>query len=702
MASLGDMVVRIVGDATEFNKSIDAAHSKFQNATSNFQKLGANLTKFVTLPILGIGAAAVKSAADMEMQEAAFTTLLGSAEKAKVLLGDIAELAAKTPFQMPDLAEASRTMLAFGISSEKVLPNLRMLGDIAGGDATKLKSLTLAFSQIQSTGRLMGQDLLQLINAGFNPLTIIAQKTGKSMADLKKEMEQGAISADMVADAFQTATSEGGLFFGGMERASKTLTGQFSTLMDDMKALGRSIGEILLPTIKDIVAGASEWVKNFTSLDEEAKKLILIFAGLVASIGPLISVSLQLIKILPAIKAGMLAISANPTIIALSAAVAALYAVSMAAVAIGVGMKKAAAESNALKVALEGVATIEDYLLAIKKQEAEVSAAERALSVSPAAFKKAMEDRLAREREKLRVVRENYRYALLEIEAKKRAAEEAARKADEEAKAEARLAAEEAKRFSTAIPATTVIIENEEEITKEKEKQVGLVRESRNLVAVETDEIVSQTELRIAGNERIAQSNQEIHDAKMEQLEAERVASQYIYGQINSLIDMVGDNEIARIEQSELSEKEKAIAIAKAKRKQAIWDKAQGVVDIGINTAVAITKALPNVILAAAIGALGAAQAAAVLAKPLPEIPTFAAGGVVMPQPGGVQALVAEAGVPEAIIPLDRFDEMLNNLDASSGGMTHLVVNLDSRPLLDKIFEATRNRTVLISAGAVV
>ena len=77
----------------------------------------------------------------------------------------------------------------------------------------KLSSLTLAFSQVQSTGRLMGQDLLQMIGQGFNPLQIISEKTGRSMADLKKDMENGAISADMVTEAFKIATSEGGRFF---------------------------------------------------------------------------------------------------------------------------------------------------------------------------------------------------------------------------------------------------------------------------------------------------------------------------------------------------------------------------------------------------------------------------------------------------------------------------------------------------------
>jgi len=231
VASLGDLVVRIVGDITDFNKKIGEAEKKFNDATNNFSKIGKSLTTFVTLPILGIGAAAVKSAADMEMQQAAFETMLGSAAAAKDMLAQLVDLAAKTPLRLTDLSDGTKTLLAFGVSADKIVPTLKMLGDVALGDAERLKRLTLAFAQTQSAGRLMGQDLLQMVNAGFNPLQVIAEKTGKDMLTLRKEMEAGAISSEMVAAAFQSATSEGGKFFQGMERGSKTLAGQFSTLL---------------------------------------------------------------------------------------------------------------------------------------------------------------------------------------------------------------------------------------------------------------------------------------------------------------------------------------------------------------------------------------------------------------------------------------------------------------------------------------
>jgi tape measure domain-containing protein len=116
-----------------------------------------------------------------------------------------------------------------------------MLGDVSMGNKEKLSGLSLAFAQVQATGRLMGQDLLQMINQGFNPLQIISEKTGKSMSVLKKEMEDGKISAEMVTGAFETATSQGGLFYQGMDRGAKTLNGTFSTLWDNIKNMSASL-----------------------------------------------------------------------------------------------------------------------------------------------------------------------------------------------------------------------------------------------------------------------------------------------------------------------------------------------------------------------------------------------------------------------------------------------------------------------------
>jgi len=155
--------------------------------------------------------------ARMEQYTTSFTTMLGDQAKAQQLVNDLKAEAARTPFGMEDLAKNTQTLMAFGISADEAQLRLGQLGDISQGDAQKLESLTLAFAQMSSTGKLTGQDLNQMINAGFNPLEEMSRKTGKSIGELKDEMAKGAISADMVADAFASATAEGGRFYGAMD-----------------------------------------------------------------------------------------------------------------------------------------------------------------------------------------------------------------------------------------------------------------------------------------------------------------------------------------------------------------------------------------------------------------------------------------------------------------------------------------------------
>jgi hypothetical protein len=98
----------------------------------------------------------------------------------------------------------------------------------------------------------MGQDLNQLINAGFNPLQVISEKTGRSMADLKDDMAAGLITFSDVEDAFKDVTSEGGKFFKMMERQSATVGGRLSTLRDNLQQIGRNLGEIAAPALETI------------------------------------------------------------------------------------------------------------------------------------------------------------------------------------------------------------------------------------------------------------------------------------------------------------------------------------------------------------------------------------------------------------------------------------------------------------------
>lgn len=193
-------------------------------------------------------------ASSFEQDSIAFKVLLGDAQKASAMLEDFRKLDQNSPLNFDDLTSAGKTMLAFGADAQSVVGDLHMLGDISLGNSERFKALGLAFSQIQSTGRLMGQDLLQLVSAGFNPLQQISEKTGESMADLKKKMEGGGISFADVRSAMVDATSAGGRFFGAMEAGADSYQGRMAKLDGALNQFRKSIGEGLNQALKPIVS----------------------------------------------------------------------------------------------------------------------------------------------------------------------------------------------------------------------------------------------------------------------------------------------------------------------------------------------------------------------------------------------------------------------------------------------------------------
>lgn len=209
---------------------------------------GALLTNPIAMAAAGIGLV-TKLGIEAEKTSVAFDVLLGSHDKATAMVEAIKKYGDTSPYESPALLENAKMMLAFGIANEKVLPSMKMLGDIAMGDANKMNSLVLAFSQISSAGKMQGQDLLQLVNVGFNPLNELSKMTGKSMADLRKEMEQGKISAELVTKAFQHATGPGGQFNGMTDKIANTVGGRLSTTLDNLKRTLLGVYDIISPVL---------------------------------------------------------------------------------------------------------------------------------------------------------------------------------------------------------------------------------------------------------------------------------------------------------------------------------------------------------------------------------------------------------------------------------------------------------------------
>lgn len=215
---------------------------------------------------------------EFESMETSLKVLLGgSEEKLNNIMGQIKEYALASPLNTKDMVGAVQMMTSFGIEAEKSIDYLKAIGDISMGDAGKFNSLALAFSQMSSAGKLMGQDLIQMVNAGFNPLEEISRKTGKSIGELKNEMSSGAISSKMVQDAFISATSAGGKFFGMADEGSKTLNGQISMLQESFDNMFNEIGSKGEGVVMKAVQAGTYLVENYETIGKVLEGLLIAY-----------------------------------------------------------------------------------------------------------------------------------------------------------------------------------------------------------------------------------------------------------------------------------------------------------------------------------------------------------------------------------------------------------------------------------------
>lgn len=286
----GEIAARVTLDTSQLDKDVQRATGKFREISQSAQQESNRMRD----ALLGVGKAmgiafsaqqaisfvkqVVNVRSEIQALEVSFRTLLGSQQASAELMRQMKEFAAATPLQLGALAKGAQTMLGFNLDPDEIMPMLKAIGDISMGDAQKFQSLTLAFSQMSSVGKLMGQDLLQMINAGFSPLAVMAEKTGKSIGELKEEMSAGAISADMVKQAFIDATSEGGQFYGMLSGQGDTVKGAMAQLSGAFTDMFNGIGEQSEGIIKGSVKSVQWLVENYETLGK-------VLAGIIATYG---------------------------------------------------------------------------------------------------------------------------------------------------------------------------------------------------------------------------------------------------------------------------------------------------------------------------------------------------------------------------------------------------------------------------------
>lgn len=219
----------------------------------------------------------------MEYYTTSFTVMTGSADKASETVQKLAEIGAATPFDMPQLADATSLLMNFGFSADDAVDSMMMLGDISQGNAEKLNSIARAYGKMSSAQKVSLEDINMMIDAGFNPLQEISEKTGESMQSLYGRISKGKMSVDEITESMKRSTSEGGKYFQSMDAQSQTLDGRLSTLSDTINS---KLGEALQPILQK---AADEWIPNITNAIDniDVDSVVSVIDDIVSAVGDL-------------------------------------------------------------------------------------------------------------------------------------------------------------------------------------------------------------------------------------------------------------------------------------------------------------------------------------------------------------------------------------------------------------------------------
>jgi tape measure domain-containing protein len=253
------IVIKARDEASKVFSSVErntSTLSKRMNAASGASAAFAVALGGVTAAAGGLGLAALKAAAGAEQTRVAFTTMLGSAEKADTFIRDLIQFAKTTPFTLQGLETASKQLLAYGFAQEEVLPNLKALGNVAAGvGMDKLPNLILAFGQVRAATKLTGMELRQFTEAGVPLLDELAKQMNKPVSAIQEMVSAGEIGFPAVQQALMSLTMEGGRFGDLMGQQADTLAGKWSNLQDAWDIFLRGQGAKII-----------EWAKAFVDV----------------------------------------------------------------------------------------------------------------------------------------------------------------------------------------------------------------------------------------------------------------------------------------------------------------------------------------------------------------------------------------------------------------------------------------------------
>lgn len=251
------------------------AKKEAEQMDSYFRNLGTAIGGYFTAQSLfSFTKELINVRGEFQKTEIAFTTMLGSADKARQLMGQMVTLAAETPFDLQEVSSGAKQLLAFQVPANEVVDTLTRMGNIAAGLSVPISRINLVFGQVRAKGRLMGDDLRQFTEAGIPMVAELAKKFNKTTAEISDMVSAGKIGFNDVKEVLFALTDEGGMFYQLMEKQSASLSGRVANLSDQWSQMLNNIGQSNEGILYNGIEGLSYLMQNYEQLGQTILELI--------------------------------------------------------------------------------------------------------------------------------------------------------------------------------------------------------------------------------------------------------------------------------------------------------------------------------------------------------------------------------------------------------------------------------------------
>lgn len=293
----------------ETARTMNKFEGRLKNLNARFAGMRLKMLGFTTVAVAGIAKLA-QQASKLEQLEIGFTTMLGSAEAARAKIEELSDFAQKTPFTLPGVENAARSLLAVGFSAEELIPTLKAVGDVSAGlgrGEEGLQRLILNLGQVRTQGKLTGRELRDFAVLGVPLIDELAKSLGKTKKEITEMTSAGEITDEIVTQAFKNMTEEGGRFANLMAKQNKTLLGQWSNMKDALTLLARELGEPLVEPLTKVTQKVIKFAEAIGKFVEENPELVKIIADAGLKFTALLAVLTAILFLMP-----VLAIALSP------------------------------------------------------------------------------------------------------------------------------------------------------------------------------------------------------------------------------------------------------------------------------------------------------------------------------------------------------------------------------------------------------